>query len=82
LWWPPAVVLIVAGTNDYNAASAQVTINVMPASLTITAKNQSRAYGAANRPLTCTLVGFVNGDTSASLTTLPLVSTATVHRPP
>jgi hypothetical protein len=64
------------GGNDYAVTvvtNAMGEITARP--LTVTANNQSRAYGAANPSLTCTLAGFVNGDTSASLTTLPLVST-------
>ena len=67
--------VMVAGTTDYNAASAQVTLNVLPAPLTITANNQSKVYGTALPTLTASYSGWVNGDTSASLTTLPLVST-------
>jgi hypothetical protein len=64
------------GGNDYAVTFAtNTTGQIMAAALTVTANNQSRAYGAANPSLTCTLAGFVNGDTSASLTTLPLVST-------
>ena len=47
--------------------------------LTVTANNQSRAYGAANPSLTYTFTGFVNGDTSASLTTLPTFSTTAIN---
>ena len=38
------------------------------APLTITANNQSKVYGAALPTLTASYSGFVNGDTSASLT--------------
>ena len=41
------------------------------AALTITANNQSKVYGAALPALTASYSGFVNGDTSASLTTGP-----------
>src|SRR5262249_10288006 len=43
--------------------------------LTITANNETRPYGAANPALTVSYSGFVNGDTAASLTTAPTVST-------
>jgi hypothetical protein len=43
--------------------------------LTITANNQSKAYGAALPGLTVSYSGFVNGDTAASLTTAPTVTT-------
>ena len=46
-----------------------------PAALTITANNQTKVYGAALPTLTASYSGFVNGDTSASLTTQPTLST-------
>ena len=49
--------------------------NITPAALTITANNQTKVYGAALPTLTASYSGFVNGDTSASLTTLPTLST-------
>ena len=51
---------------------------VTPASLTITANNQFRAYGQSNPPLTADYQGFVNGDTPASLTAPLTVSTPAV----
>ena len=50
-------------------------LTVTPAALTITANNQTKVYGAALPTLTVSYSGFVNGDTSASLTTLPTVTT-------
>ena len=51
---------------------------VSPAPLTITANNQVMVYGGTIPALTATYTGFVNGDTSASLTTPPnLTTTAT-----
>ena len=44
-------------------------LTVNPVALTITADNQSKAYGAALPTLTVSYAGFVNGDTAASLTT-------------
>ena len=38
---------------------------VAPATLTVTADGQRRFYGSANPPLTDTITGFVNGDTSS-----------------
>src|SRR5437773_2405137 len=48
---------------------------VNPAALTVTATNQTKVYGAPNPPLTVSYSGFVNGDTAASLTTPPTVTT-------
>jgi hypothetical protein len=49
--------------------------SVTAAPLTITADNQPKAYGAGLPPLTVYYSGFVNGDTAASLTTAPTVTT-------
>ena len=55
---------------------------VTPASLTITANNQSRVYGQPNPPLTVYYQGFVNGDTATSLTTQPTVTTTATNASP
>ena len=63
---------------DYSISYVGGTLTVTPAALTITARNATKAYGAAMPTLTASYSGFVNGDTSASLTTQPtLSSTAT-----
>src|SRR5262249_15434271 len=64
-----------AGAN-YTIAYVNGTLTVTPATLTITASDKTRAYGAANPALTVSYTGFVNGDTAASLTTPPTVATA------
>ena len=51
-----------------------VTIN--PASLTITASPKTMVAGQGVPPLTATYSGFVNGDTAASLTSQPVLTTA------
>ncbi|MGI4021240.1 MAG: MBG domain-containing protein [Janthinobacterium lividum] len=64
------------GNNNYIATTRinqQLTIN--RASLTLTADDQAKSYGAANPALTITYSGFVNGDTNTSLTTSPVIST-------
>jgi hypothetical protein len=55
-----------ADTTNYTAASKDVSINVLKATITITADNKSKTYGDANPPLTYTPSGFVNGDTAAT----------------
>src|SRR5207248_213262 len=53
-------------TNNYNVpAQKTVSINVLKATLTITADNKSKGYRAANPALTFTPTGFVNGDTAS-----------------
>ncbi len=48
---------------------------ITPATLIVTAGNQTMVYGAALPTLTASYSGFVNGDTVASLTTQPTLST-------
>jgi sugar lactone lactonase YvrE len=60
-------------------ASGGQTVTVAKAPLTVTANSLSKTYGAAVPPLTYTITGFVNGDTSSVITGTPSVSaTATV----
>jgi hypothetical protein len=51
------------------------TLTITPVPLTLTANNQSKVYGAALPTFGFSPSGFVNGDTSASLTTPPMLST-------
>ena len=60
---------------DYTISYVGGTLTVTPAALTITADNQTKVYGAALPTLTASYSGFVNGDTSASLTTPPTLTT-------
>jgi hypothetical protein len=60
---------------DYTIAYVAGTLHVTPAPLTITADNKSTVYGAAPPPLTASYAGLVNGDTPASLTAPPTLST-------
>jgi len=65
-----------------SSTSSALTQVVSPATLTITANDQTKVYGAALPALTASYSGFVNGDTSASLTTSPtLATTATPASP-
>jgi len=57
-------------------------LTVNPATLTITAADASKLYGAALPALTASYSGFVNGDTASSLTTPPALATpATASSP-
>ncbi len=60
---------------DYTISYVPGTLTVTPAPLTITADDQTKVYGAALPTLTASYTGFVNGDTSASLTTQPTLAT-------
>jgi streptogramin lyase len=66
------VVLSSTGASSINEPTAPSTVNKAP--LTITANNEVDTYGQAIPALTITSSGFVNGDNTASLTTLPTAS--------
>src|SRR5204863_25801 len=61
--------------SDYDVTLNAGTLTVTPAALTITADDKTKVYGAGLPALTASYAGFVNGDTSASLTTQPTLST-------
>src|SRR5262249_21670382 len=65
----------VSSNSNYAISYVAGTLTVTKAALTVTANDQTRAYGAANPTLTASYAGFVNGDTEASLATAPGVST-------
>ncbi len=65
------------GSTNFSAATpVSRTLTVNPAPLTITADNQTRIYNVPNPVLTLTYTGFVNGETTAVLSTQPVVTTA------
>ena len=57
------------------STSTAVHVTITPAPLVITANNQTKVYGQADPTLTVGYAGLVNGDTPASLTTPPKVTT-------
>ena len=78
-----AVTAVYGGDANYpESTSNVVSQTVNPAPLTITASNQAKVYGQANPALTVSYSGFVNGDTSASLTTGPTVTTTATTTSP
>jgi hypothetical protein len=91
---PPVGAILNAGSNQVlsvtftpsDAASepltTNVTITVLKKSLSVTANDQSKVYGAPVPSLTATYVGFVNNDSAASLDTpAALSTTASVESP-
>jgi hypothetical protein len=66
---------IYSGNGSFVTSTGTYTQTVTPAALTITADNQTSVYGAALPALTASYSGFVNGDTAASLTTAPTLTT-------
>jgi hypothetical protein len=61
--------LNVAATDNYNATTRDVSIDVTRAALKITADDKSRKFGQPNAALTATYDGFVKNDGPSSLTT-------------
>ena len=72
---PFAVTAAGAVDGDYTISYSPGTLTVTPAPLTITPDDASKVYGATAPTFTASYTGFVNGDTSASLTTLPTLTT-------
>ena len=71
-----------AGNIDYASAYTNASFTANPVPLTIHANNQSKFYGAALPSLTVAYSGFINGDTSASLSTQPTISTTATSASP
>ena len=62
-------------TNSFLPVSTNVTVNVNQAPLTITAVDQAKVYGEAIPALAASYGGFVNGETTNSLSGQPALST-------
>jgi subtilisin-like proprotein convertase family protein len=76
--------IVAGGASDanYQITFANGTLTVAKASLTITANNTNKVYGAAVPAFTATYSGFVLGETPASLDTpVNLTTTATASSP-
>jgi gliding motility-associated-like protein len=61
---------------NYTITYANGTLTIVKAALTITAESKLRCYGFANPAFTYTYNGFVNGETTAVLSTPPTAVTA------
>src|SRR5208337_3489385 len=67
---------------DYTISYVGGTLTVSPATLTVTANDLTRLRGEANPPLTYSLSGLVNGDTTSVVSGTPILSTtATIVSP-
>jgi hypothetical protein len=73
---------VITATNGGGSDTAHVTISVGKAGLTIRANNQYKSVGAVNPTLTASYIGLRNGDTPASLTTLPTITTTALTASP
>ena len=70
-----------AAAPNYTIAFAPGTLSITPAPLTIAADSKSRAFDVVNPILTASYTGFVNGDTSATVSGLMLATTAVLSSP-
>jgi len=67
---------------NYNIVYVPGTVHVNAATLTVTASSSSVTYGHAVPAITASYAGFVNGDTSSSLTTQPTCTTTATSSSP
>ncbi|RTY89808.1 T9SS type A sorting domain-containing protein, partial [Flavobacterium sp. GSN2] len=63
-------------TGNYNNANGTVSDAIAKAVLTVTADNKAKYCGQENPPLTVSIIGFVNSETSAVIDVLPTATTA------
>ena len=63
---------------NYSFTFVNGTMTVSQATLTVTADNKTKAYGAVNPPLTYTYTGFVNNESlsTSGVTGIPVLSTS------
>jgi hypothetical protein len=72
-----------AADSDYTISYVSGTLSITPATLTVTADNQTKTYGAALPALTASYSGFVNGDKATALSgSASVTTTATAGSPP
>jgi hypothetical protein len=64
-----------AGSSTYAPAQQSRTFSIAKATLTVTADDQSRAFGSANPPLTATITGYLDGDPPSVVSGTPVLST-------
>ena len=71
-----------AGLTNYTIQYQPGTLIVNRAPLTVTADNQTRAYGATNPVLTVSYSGFVNGEGTNVISGSPVLTTSAVTNSP
>ncbi len=77
-------IITASGAADANYKITYVggTLSVLQAPLAITAVSETMVYGSSVPALTASYSGFVNGDTSANLTTQPTLTTTVTSSSP
>jgi MBG domain (YGX type)/Bacterial Ig-like domain (group 3)/NHL repeat len=71
-----------AAAGNYTVTTTNGVLTVAPATLTVTANNATRSYGAANPAFTGTTIGLVNGDTITTTFTTIAVTNSPVGNYP
>lgn len=71
-----------SGDSNYQGSEGDFTQPVKAATLTVTADNASRSFGAPNPGLGATITGFVNGDSASVVTGSPSCSTTALEQSP
>jgi len=61
---------------NYNITYRRSTLTITPAVLTVTANNATKNYRQVNPPFSVRYSGFVNGDSEAQLSKLPVIASA------
>jgi 6-phosphogluconolactonase (cycloisomerase 2 family)/alpha-tubulin suppressor-like RCC1 family protein/fibronectin type 3 domain-containing protein len=64
-----------AGNSNYFSATAQQTLTINKATVTVTAENKEKTYNTANPGLTAIFSGFINGEDKTVLAGAPTIST-------
>jgi hypothetical protein len=72
---PSGRMLVFASDRANGSGSTDLYVTTRAAELTVTANDQQRLFGQANRPLTYELSGFVDGETAAVVSGTPACST-------
>lgn len=67
---------------NYTSVNLTAPLVIFPASLTVTADNQVRAFGQNNPALTYTLTGFVNGENASVVSGAPVLTTTATNSSP
>jgi hypothetical protein len=67
-----------AATSNYTVTTTNGVLTVAPSTLTVTANNASRSYGAANPNFTGTTTGLLNGDTVTTTFTSSAVANSPI----
>ncbi|MBS1555191.1 MAG: gliding motility-associated C-terminal domain-containing protein, partial [Bacteroidetes bacterium] len=76
--------IVVSGGSavNYNFLYASGTLTITKATLNASADSKARAFGAANPPLTVSIVGFKNGEDISVIDTQPAAATSAVASSP